>query len=214
MLDETKNQQDTSERDTSEGKGGTSKEPETFTKEQAQEMTQKAISDALAKAGRDAKSLEQRDTALKAKEEKFTQEARARREKELDDNRDNVDALTNIRAKHKRDDLSSEYTKLQSELEVEKEKGKQRDTEIAKSTQEIRTREIATLLNVDTKTLSKLSKFTDGSDEAIKGIAEGLPKKGEPKPLVKPDSGRTIGGEQEKKSASQSMKAGFDKLHS
>lgn len=47
------------------GEGITPPEPETYTKDQAQKM----VSDALAAKGRDARSLEQRETAIKDREE-------------------------------------------------------------------------------------------------------------------------------------------------
>ncbi len=195
-LDGTVKQKDTPQTgDASKGKQETpEKAPETFAKEQVQEIAQKAASDALAKAGRTAKAFEQREEAIKAREEKHTDEVRARRERELENVQDDASALTKVRAKHKLEEVNSELAKLKSELEAEREKGKQRDGEVVVSTQERNAREIATHLNVEEKTLLALSKRTDGSKEAIEEIAQALPKLGEPKKPVTPDSGKTLGG--------------------
>ncbi|KKL65545.1 hypothetical protein LCGC14_2153910 [marine sediment metagenome] len=212
VLDGTENQKDTSQSgDTSKGEQGTSeKTPETLTKEQVQEITHKAVSDALSKAGRDVKALEQRAEALRTSEEKHTQVVQARRERELENVRDDTGALKDTRAKHKLEDTNAELAKTKSELDAEREKGKQRDEVVAKTTQEQNAREIATRLNVNEKTLLTLSKHTDGSKEAVEAMAQALPKMGEMKKPVTPDSGKTIGGEQAPDSSGGKMRAGFD----
>ncbi len=170
-------------------------ETQTLTKAQAEEMVTKAVQKARIDAGRDAKTLEQREQAVKTKEEKHAQAVQARREREIEDVRDDAGALKDTRAKHKLEDTNAELAKTKSELDAEREKGKQRDEVVAKTTQEQNAREIATRLNVDEKTLSALSKHTDGSKEAIEAMAQALPKMGEVKKPVTPDSGKTIGGE-------------------
>ncbi len=194
--DGTGSQKDTSQNaDTSGGKQETSKDPVTFTSEQVAASNKKAAEDALSAAGRTAKAFEQREAAVKASEQKAAAEVLVRREAELKAIPiDDAQGLTDLRARHRAEDTISRLAKLESELEEERARGKQRDTEAVQTTQESSTRALAASLNVDPNTLLTLSKLTDGSKEAIEAMANGLPKTGEAKPVILSDSGKTGGG--------------------
>jgi len=185
------------------------KEPETFTKE----TQEKAVSDALAKAGRDAKSLEQREQALKAANEKAAQTQRDRDAAELEAASGDSDEEKRIRAKQTHRDTVAELAKVKSELEEEKLKGQQKDTERADTDREIAVWGIAQKHGVYDVTHKNLTKFSDGSTEAIEAIAQSLPKKGEQKPPLDLVFGRTIGGGDMPDSAKGKIRAGWDELH-
>ena len=194
-LDETKNQKDSSQaEDASKGKGGTSgnKEPETFTTEQMAESNQKAVSDALAKAGRTAQAFERREQATKAAEDRATEARVERRRVELEANRDNVEALTDAKARHKLEDATAELARVKLELEAEKEKGTQTEKDTAETNLETTVWGLAQKHNVDAEKLKSLSKFTDGSAKAIEALAKELPKTGDTKKMLV-DSGKIIG---------------------
>ena len=201
-MDGTENQKDTSQvtGDTSGGDKGTSEQtPETFTKDQRD----KAVSDALSSAGRDAKALETIRTKLeKATEELVQTKARWHKEKdeeELDKAGDDKDALSRVRARQEQREVKAKLAKAEQELEGEREKVK----EVGAQTQELertqKAAEIAVKHGVDFNTLVK---FTDGSPKAMEELAQTLTKKGEA-PEVKLDSGKTTGVE---KSDEQKLK--------
>jgi len=192
-MDETKDPKDTSQTgDTSEGTKGTSeKEPETFTVE---ETTKKAVSDALSAAGRTAKVLEVREQAVTAKEERAEQKQKEQDERDRYEARDNPEALSALDERQKHRDTKAKLTQVKSELEEEKTKGKQRDAETAETKIVTAAWEIAQKHGVDVEILKKnISKYTDGSTEAMEAIAQGMAKKGGTTPL-KVDSSKTIGG--------------------
>jgi len=216
-LDETEERKDTSpseKEDTSSGEQGTSeKEPKTFDEKQVETIKQKAVSDALAKAGRDAKSLEQREGKVKVAEERATETRKREFDARLEAARDNPDELTKLGAEQRAMKAEVKLAEVEQELGEEKERGKLLDEKEAKSTKEQNAREIVTRLGVDTKLLIELAKPTDGSTEAIEAKAAMLPKKGEPKDPLRPDSGKTIGGGELPESAKGKMRAGWDELH-
>lgn len=187
-LDEPKEAQDTSEKDASEETKETSeKTEETFTKSQRD----KAISDALAAAGRTAKSLEKREETIKKAEKEAAQKDRERREAELEAARDDPDKLTAIEQRHKREERAAELSRREAELEAREERVKGVE-EVAKKA-EIREAAMKIALKHGVS-LESLINFTDGSTEKMEELAKLLPKSGEEKPL-KVDSGKTIGGE-------------------
>lgn len=172
-------------------------EPQTFT----QEERDKAVSDALSAAGRDAKSITdksaeatrileaaqqlQRDT--KAERERWQDE---RDEAERESVRTDTDALKSVeerqRQRRERDKLAEDRRKLDDDTAKHQEKFQKAD----QAERREKATEIATRHNVDAETLIK---FTDGSPEAMEGLAQTLPKKGEPKPALKIDSSKTVG---------------------
>jgi len=102
-----------SEGQTSEGETqGTSKQTRTYTEEELQ----KAKSDALAQAGRDAKALSDREAAIKAREEAAAESDRRREEAELTEARKDPDKL-------------AQYNKKQADKQIEKQRKADSDAE-------------------------------------------------------------------------------------
>jgi len=187
-MDETKETQGVA---TSEDTKGTSeKEPETFTKEQVVERERKAKSDVSAELGRVRKLNEDLIKSSQAIQERLEARDREEVERELETHRDEPAEIRRIRAEQETRRVKSELTKKEQELDVEKAKTAEAQEAEVKSTKERNAREVATRLGVDAKTLTK---FTDGSVEAMEELAKSLPKKGEAKTLT-PDSGKTSGG--------------------
>ncbi len=193
-MDGTENQKDASQiGDTSGGDKGTSeKTPETFTREDIDKVSQKAVSDALSKAGRTATAFEKREVAVKTSEERVAQERKDRDQAELDAARGDHEALSAIEQRHKYRETKSELAKVKQELEGEREKTKEASAQAGEIDRTVKAAEIAAKHDVD---LGTLIKFTDGSPEAMEELAKALPKKGGAKTPIKLDSGRTIGGE-------------------
>jgi len=170
-------------------------EPETFTKE----TQAKAISDALAAAGRTTKDT---DTKLKkateaaSKAEKLMVDMKAERERKAE--QDYQDALKkadgdpitirNIKLAREVKTLTDELGTKKSELGKRDEELTETRKEAALSTKERNAREIASKYEVDLETL----KLTDGSVEAMEALAKTLSGKGIK--TLKPDGSKTSGG--------------------
>ena len=207
-MDEIKNPQDASQvEDTSGGdKESTSQKPvETFTKSQME----KATSDALAAAGRTAKTFEKREEAVTKAEERMAKLVREKDEAELKAAKDDPDLLSAIGERQRNRERKSELDKREQELGKIKDEVEDIKKEVELTTQERNAREIATRLNVDAESLIK---FTDGSKEKMEELAKSLSKKGDIQPL-KVDSSKTIGGEGMPDSAKGKIRAGWDELH-
>ena len=206
-MDETEGTQDAK---TSEDTKGTS---EQTTKTFTEETQAKAVSDALAKAGRTAKELTQLGESTKADRKQLTDDRvqwrKEKDEEKLESIRDDPDALKDWTKSKALRDEKAELDRRERELKVSEEKHAEALKGVVESTKERNAREIATRLNVDSEPLMK---FTDGSTEAMEDLAKSLPKKGETKTLT-PDSGKTIGGETIPGSAKGKMRAGWDELH-
>ncbi len=195
-MDGTEERKDTSQAGDSSGeKQGTSKkEPETFTKEQVEEISTKAVSDALSTAGRTAKSLEEREEAIKKADERTAQEGRERREKELEIARDDPDKFTAVQLRHKQEVKDAELAKDRRELDADKEKH-QEAVKVDLETIRVFNRtkiaaEVAVDKGVSVDSLLKLTK--EDTREAMEATAKLLSEK---KPPLKTDSGRGTGGE-------------------
>jgi len=187
-MDEPKETQDNSSEDTKE----TSKEePETFTGEQVKEAERKAKSDALAELGRLKKANESLVNINKKTQERIVQIIQSQEDEELARAGGDEEKLSAIKERQARRKVESELVQTKSELEGEKAKTAEAQEAEAEHTKERNAREVATRLGVNAKTLMK---FTDGSVEAMEDLAKDLPKKGEPKDPLKPDSGKTTGG--------------------
>ncbi len=188
--DGTDNKQD----DTSaEEKGTSDKETETFTKEQLDDARTRGKSDGLSESGRLKKAKEASDKIAEraiTRLEKFEKEMEDEELRRAEGDEKKVSAINERRIRRQ---AETDLATMTQERDEEKEKRQQAEDIISESTKERKAREIATRLEVDPKKLIKLSKYTDGSDEAIEDIAKELPKKGETKSL-KIDSGKTIGG--------------------
>jgi len=216
-MDGTENQKDSPTQEASEGTKGTSNQPETYTTEQRD----KAVSDALSAAGRDAKSIaEQRaeatrlyEEAKKVKVSLGAERAQWQKEKDaakLEAARDNPDTLSSVQAKQKQRDREAELARREEELKSSEAKHRAELDDLGKLKNERNALEVATRLNVDAELLLK---FTDGSTKAMEELAAHLPKKGEVKPPLKPDSGTTVGGDTMPDSAQGKMKAGWAEFH-
>lgn len=201
-MDETKKGQQDSlpeKGQTSKAEPGTTPggEPETFTKEQAQ----KQVSDALAAAGRDAKSLETRgkdldarEVNLKAEQERITQWQKERDAEQLEAARDNPQLLDQVQQKRQ---LRDDRTKLnQDRAEFERDKAEHKGViDAASATQrEITIWDIAQKNGVDAANLKdKCDKFNLQSNEQMEEMAKTMSGTKPAEPL-KPDSGETTGG--------------------
>ena len=216
-MDGTKDPKDTlgATPDPSTGEKGTSEQPKTYTEEEKA----KAVSDALSAAGRIAKQLDQQREALEAERKQLTasrvQWQREKDEAELEAARDDPDALKSLRARQKQSEREAELDRREQELKISGEKHAEALKGVAQYTKERNAHEIAARLNVD---FELLMKFTDGSTEAMEELAKALPKKGEAT-ILRPDSGRTIGGgsiptnlEQFKKWIESISQAEYEKL--
>ena len=199
-MDETqKAQQDSSARDSSGGDAGiTSEQPKTHTEA---DVT-KAVSDALSAAGRDAKSISDKATEAErilGDAKKMQTDIQAERERwqkdkdeaELESVRDDPDALKSLGERQRQRNEATKLATREKELDEREAKHKERLEKADKADVKERATEIATRHTVD---VASLIKFTDGSAEAMEELAQQLPKKGEPKPPLRTDTGRTIGG--------------------
>lgn len=194
-MDGTEERKDTSQSGDSSGGGqGTSgKEPETFTSEQVADAKTKAVSDALAAAGRTAKSLEKREEAATKAEERIVAEREEKRQAEIEAARNDPDALTALQKRHRDADRKAELDKRERELETEKEK---HQVTVQSDLEQIRifnrtkiAAEVAVDKGVSVDSLLKLTQ--EDTREAMEATAKILSEKKTP---LKPDSGRTIGG--------------------
>jgi len=195
--------QDTEGRDTSQGQeGNTSEENPTFTREQVE----KEVSDRLAKAGRDAKSLEKRQRELEAREaqiqaamERISQWEKDRDAEEEERARSDPQALDYLQAKRA---LRKERDKLAEDraaLETEKAKHAERLERAEEVEREIMFWEVAQKYKVDPgdlkNTCLELEIATSEKAETIaKKMANTAAKQAELSKQSKPDSGKTMGG--------------------
>ena len=180
-------------------------EPETptLTETQAKDRETKAVSDALAVAGRTATKLTQRETAVKAQEDSFKtrQDALDARDKELD-NRDergfegNAEAITSVQAKAKLRADQRALAEDRRKLDQDKVQH-QADIEAANATKkEIQIWEVAQKYGVDANALKELNLDTPEQIESVaKAMSAGkAPKKPGEKETKEPDSGKTKSG--------------------
>ncbi len=198
-LDGTGNKQDTSatKQDSSgSGKGTQTVEtPSTFTKE----MVDKAVSDALSKAGRNAKSLSELEQRLNTGMADLTAKQQAwQKEKEEAEElavADDMPALTALREGRRRKtadeakvtELTDRETKL-AKREVELADVVERDRILTRTQLAA---EVAVEKGVSIDAILKLAK--EDTREAYEAVAEVLPKAKE-LPVLTPDSSRISGG--------------------
>ena len=198
MIDETENLKDALQPvagQPSEGQKGTlSQPPKTYTEAEVQ----KTISDALSRAGRDAKTLD----ALKKQAESEKAEAgrqvvelkewqERRDQEELERVRNDPDLL---RAYQDKQSLRREQDKIKQEkLQLEREKLEHR--EALEAMKRFRKEQAASQIasryeGVDADTLLDL---TDGTSEKMDALAQRLAKPKAETPSGKPDQGMTFG---------------------
>lgn len=184
-LDETKETQDVGT--SGDAKETSGKTEETFTRKDLE----KATSDALASAGRTAKSFEKREEAITKAEEKVAREKQEKYEAEKEAAKNDPDLLSAIERNRKASERKAELDERERKLNAMQEEVAGKLDKATKAEIKERAEEVATKHNVDAKSLVE---FTDGSTEKMEELAKTLSKKGDEKTL-KPDSGRTLGGE-------------------
>ncbi len=161
---------------------GTSEESPAYTKSQLD----KAVNDALAAAGRDAKRI---GLMMKGAEDmKREAETRLQKAEEAEVARlqDDPDALSAYR-------LRQQAAKDRVEAEHLRKEAEEARAEVATSRQEKEAIRIAAREDVDPTDLLTL---TDGTTEKMEALAKKLPKTGspEPKPKLRTETGITSGG--------------------
>ena len=187
--DETKEKQDVK---TSVPPKGTS--APTYTEEQVAERERKARSDALSDLNRYKVESEKALKAAQAAEGRLNQMLKQQEEAELEAHRDDEPELRRIRAERARKKADDDLAMVTQELTEHKERLTKYETDSKELSLSQTIREIATRIGVDPEKLSKHAKATDGSSEAIEEIAKDLPKLTPPKPGLRPDSNRSLGG--------------------
>ena len=175
----------------------TSEEQPEFTKSQfeaeARVREQRARSDALSDIGRLQREATNAMKAAEAAQERVKKMLKEQEDFELQTAEGNTEQLSAVKERIQRRQIESELEDAQLKLN-------QRDeelSEIRKASQEVikqsQARAIAERLGVDADRLISLSRFTDGSAEAMEGIAKELPKATR-RPPVKTDLGGRGGG--------------------
>ncbi len=217
-MDGTEERKDTSQGgDSSSEQTETSETPQTYTKE----SEAKAIEDALSAAGRGAKTI----TDLKAEAKEILETAqgvrvKVKEERDLWQNhRDEADreavkedpaALKSVQERQRQARKATELTERTQELDAKEAKQKEKLEKADKIEAKARASEIATKHNVDAESLTK---FTDGSREAMEELAQKLPTLGEKKKPLKTDSSTTEGGGASPKTGKAKMRSGWDAIH-
>ena len=198
----------------SDGKtGSTSQATPTFTEEQVKAREQKAVSDALAKAGRETKTLE---TARNALEKDKADLAKWKQEKEDAE----LDSIAEATPEQKQE-LKAYKAKLREKAQAiaEREKalaakevewgGKITEAETTKF--EVSVYTIAAKNNVSAELLKDwAAKYNISDMELIEDRAALMPKK---VVIPVPDTGKTTGGGTTPEKARDKISAGFAALH-
>ncbi len=210
--DGTDNKQDNPSAD---DKGTSEKEPETLTEE---DRTKKAVSDALSAAGRDAKAMEIRESAVKealTKAEKLQTDIKKTADEKvetdyraaLDRAGDDPLAKSKVELDHSLKTVRAKLADTQSDLGKRNEELTDARKVAAESTKERNAREIASKYAVSLELLA----LTDGSVESMEALAKQI--SGKEIKTLKPDESKTTGIVTIPESAKGKMKAGWDELH-
>lgn len=179
--------------------GSTSKPPQTFTPEDVQ----KQVSDALAKAGRDAKALEARKAALDESEKKVkaweaerVKEAKAREDAILEEATEGQPEKVKTDLKTFKERLRNERQQLDKDRAAFEEEKTQYSGKIKEADAiqfELSVYDVASRNNVSADVLKERAEKFKVTDEAgLDELAQILPKKG--KAAEKVDSGKNEGG--------------------
>ena len=194
-IDETKQGIPSEKEAPPSGKGEiTPKEtPQTYT----QDQVDKTVNAALTKAGRDAKSFEQRENAIKAQEDANKAKQAERDAAELAEAQGDPDKMAVYQSKQTEKQRKTGLDAREAAL-TKSEAEHAEEIRIAKETQqEIAIREIATEHKVDPVKLKNLStKFNIEGKEQLAELAEEIAS-GKPDPNINPDSGNTTGGKKD-----------------
>jgi hypothetical protein len=199
MDETTKTKQDNSsgKETPSAGKPGTTSkdtEPQTFTEDQATKM----VSDALAKAGRDAKTLTDREAAVKAQEDANKAEQERKDAAELAKVQGDPDKLAAYQAKKAEADRAKDLTEGEANLARDKADHEAELTASRETQKEITIFEIASAKSIDPVRLKNLSeKFNVEGKEKLEELAGEIASGKETDPDFNPDSGLTKGVKQD-----------------
>ncbi len=156
---------------------------------------QKGKSDGLAEAGRLRAENEKLVTSSKKLTTRIDTILRERDEAELETHKDNPAQLSAIRERQTRRTVESNLESMTGERDSLKERIREGDEAEALLKKGETAKEVATRLEVNSKQLIKLAKFSDGSTEEIEDIAKNLPKVN-PEDDLNPDSNISSGGSQ------------------
>ena len=177
--------------------GTSEKTPETYTKEQVEKL----VSDSLAKAGRDAKSLTVKESALKDAEKAIEAERQriakwqADREKEeLEAVKDDPEALTLFQRKKALREADAKLAEERAAFEEEKATYAERLTAAEETDREILIFEIAGEKIEPDKLKGLCDKINARTREEIQAVVDAIAGEIKPGLIIKPDSGATIGG--------------------
>lgn len=198
-MDETKEtKQDVK---TSAGEGGTTSQdkPQTYN----QEQVNKAVSDALAKAGRTDKVFSKREAGLKAREDAIAEKERQREAAELEEAKKDPDKLAEYQARKSIADERAELERSKAEHEAE-------IIAAREAQKEITIWQVASAKNVDPERLKELSEELglEGKERLERLADEMTAKTGT---TIEPDSGITTGAKKDLKSltADEKLNRGF-----
>ena len=197
-MDETKDTKGlSSETPGQASKGSEGNTPEKEAKTYNQDEVNKAVSDALAKAGRTDKNLTGRETAIKAREDAIKAEQERRDAAELAEVQKDPDKLAEYQSKQ----VERQRTKKQDERDAAQDKreaeydGKIQAAEEAQK--EITIWQVASAKNIDPVRLKTLSeKFNVEGKEKLEALADEIASgtAESPEKKLKVDSGVTSGG--------------------
>ncbi len=184
---------------TSPEQQGTPQETPTYSQIHVDKLLEKVKSDSLAELGRVRKAAE--DAIKKTTESsnaRITQLIKEQEERELEAVKGNNDAITAIKERQARRKAEDELAKAREELSQKDSRLSELSTKEQETAREKRISEIAVRLKVDKAKLANLSKFTDGSAEAIESLAQEMPKANaqspNPQNSLKPDNSEAAGG--------------------
>jgi len=172
-----------------DGKTGT---PQTITREEHEKALRDARTAVMADVGRERKGVEDAMKSVHAAQDRLDKMVKDQEQAELESVRDDPEKLTAVQERQRRRAIETELATARLELNDKTTKLTAYESREAETARETRAREIATRLNVDPVRLAKLSKFTDGTPEAIEEIGKELPK-GKREGL-RADSNSSIGG--------------------
>ncbi len=215
MPDDPKGQKDGAQTAISERTAEVEKETPKHTEAEAQKM----VNDALAKAGRDAKSLKEQGEVLKAQQEtiKADETAALERQKVRDAaveaaiDPEDKDGLAAHLARIKTRDDAADKERLTRERDDARDESKALKEGQSGTARENAVTKFAGQYSVDPEVLLKLSPVGT-TLEAIEELAQALPKVAEKKTL-KVDSSRNAGPGDNPSTGKEKMREGWDKLH-
>ena len=176
------------------GEGGTTPTPEVYTKAQLEEAIQK---DRIQR-GRDTKTLEQRDSAIKAREEAIKAKEEAQESAELEKVKEDPDALAAYKDKKARKKERDELAEERAQLERDKAEHAAEIQAAREAQKEITIWQVASAKNIDPMRLKALSdKFSIEGKEKLEELADEIGS-GKTDKQIDVDSGMTTGGTGEK----------------